>query len=49
MRRAISNAAPVAQVAALCEHYGRRPATVDEARRLLGLAPARATREAVRP
>ena len=34
-----SNAALVAQVARLCEEYGRRPATAAEARRLLGLAP----------
>jgi 3-keto-5-aminohexanoate cleavage enzyme len=32
-----SNAALVAQVAELCGEYGRRPATVDEARRLLKL------------
>ncbi len=32
-----SNAALVQQVAALCADYGRRPATVAEARRLLGL------------
>jgi uncharacterized protein (DUF849 family) len=38
-----SNAALVTQVAALCETYGRRPASVAEARRLLGLAPATAT------
>ena len=34
-----SNAALVAQVARLCEEYGRRPATAAEARRMLGLAP----------
>lgn len=40
-----SNAALVSQVKALCEGYGRRPATVEEARRLLHLpaATARAT------
>jgi uncharacterized protein (DUF849 family) len=36
-----SNAALVAQVVDLCGEYGRRPATVDEARRLLNL-PAHA-------
>ena len=41
-----SNAALVQQVAGLCDAYGRRPATVDEARRLLRL-PAAATRAAV--
>jgi uncharacterized protein (DUF849 family) len=41
-----SNAALVRQVVALCDAYGRRPATVDEARRLLRL-PAAATRAAV--
>jgi 3-keto-5-aminohexanoate cleavage enzyme len=35
-----SNAALVEQVVALCPEYGRRPATVAEARALLGLAPA---------
>jgi uncharacterized protein (DUF849 family) len=35
-----SNAALVAQVARLCEEFGRRPATAAEARRMLGLAPA---------
>ena len=35
-----SNAALVAQAAALCEQYGRRPATVAEARRLLLLPEA---------
>lgn len=35
-----SNTALVARVAALCAEYGRRPATVAEARALLGLAPA---------
>jgi 3-keto-5-aminohexanoate cleavage enzyme len=35
-----SNGALVKQVADLCESYGRRPATVDEARRLLRLPPA---------
>jgi len=35
-----SNAALVAQVAELCPQYDRHPASVDEARRLLGLAPA---------
>jgi len=48
-----SNAALVAQVVALCEDYGRRPARVDEARRLLGLAAMEAStrpaREAARP
>ena len=34
-----SNAALVAQVAELCPHYGRHPASVAEARRLLNLAP----------
>ena len=33
-----SNAALVAQVAQLCEHYGRRRATPAEARRMLGLS-----------
>ena len=37
-----SNAALVAQVARLCEEYGRKPATAAEARRLLGLAPVAA-------
>ena len=41
-----SNAALVRQVVALCAAYGRRPATVDEARRLLRL-PAATTRAAV--
>jgi uncharacterized protein (DUF849 family) len=41
-----SNAALVQQVVGLCDAYGRRPATVDEARRLLRL-PAAATRAAV--
>ena len=35
-----SNAALVKQVVALCAEYGRRPATVVEARRLLSLPPA---------
>jgi 3-keto-5-aminohexanoate cleavage enzyme len=35
-----SNAALVEQVVALCPEYSRRPATVAEARALLGLAPA---------
>ena len=35
-----SNAALVAQVARLCEEYGRRPATAGEARALLGLKQA---------
>jgi uncharacterized protein (DUF849 family) len=35
-----SNAALVRQIAALCDEYGRRPASVDEARRLLSLRPA---------
>ena len=35
-----SNAALVARVAALCEEYGRRPATAAEARALLGLPAA---------
>ncbi|HSV19736.1 MAG TPA: 3-keto-5-aminohexanoate cleavage protein [Casimicrobiaceae bacterium] len=35
-----SNAALVRQVVELCGEYGRRPATVDEARRLLALAPS---------
>lgn len=35
-----SNAALVQQVADLCPQYGRHPATVAEARRLLGLAPS---------
>lgn len=35
-----SNAALVARVAKLCEEYGRRPATVAEARSLLGLPAA---------
>src|SRR3569833_2262960 len=34
-----SNAALVRQVVELCGEYGRRPATVEEARRLLALAP----------
>jgi uncharacterized protein (DUF849 family) len=34
-----SNAALVRQVAALCDEYGRRPASVDEARSLLSLRP----------
>jgi 3-keto-5-aminohexanoate cleavage enzyme len=38
-----SNAALVRQVAELCHEYGRRPATVAEARSLLGLPPASAT------
>jgi uncharacterized protein (DUF849 family) len=37
-RLAPSNAALVARVAELCAQYGRRPATVAEARALLGLA-----------
>jgi uncharacterized protein (DUF849 family) len=37
-----SNAALVRQVVGLCGEYGRRPATVAEARSLLGLAPATA-------
>ena len=41
-----SNAALVQQVVALCDAYGRRPATVEQARRLLRL-PAGATRVAV--
>jgi 3-keto-5-aminohexanoate cleavage enzyme len=39
-RLAPSNAALVEQVVALCPEYGRRPATVAEARALLGLPPA---------
>ena len=39
-RLAASNAELVARVAALCSDYGRRPATPEEARRLLSLAPA---------
>ena len=35
-----SNAALVGRVADMCAHYGRRPATVAEARRALGLAAA---------
>ena len=35
-----SNAALVEQVVALCPDYGRRPATVAEARAILGLPPA---------
>ena len=35
-----SNAALVQQVADLCPRYGRHPASVAEARRLLGLAPS---------
>jgi len=35
-----SNAALVSRVVALCSKYGRRPATVAEARSLLSLAPA---------
>jgi uncharacterized protein (DUF849 family) len=35
-----SNAALVKQVAALCADHGRRPATVNEARQLLGLLRA---------
>jgi uncharacterized protein (DUF849 family) len=35
-----SNAALVSQAAALCGEYGRRPASVAEARRLLALPPA---------
>jgi 3-keto-5-aminohexanoate cleavage enzyme len=38
-----SNAALVRQVAHLCEEYGRRPATVDEARSLLRLPASAAT------
>jgi 3-keto-5-aminohexanoate cleavage enzyme len=38
-----ANAALVRQVAELCHEYGRRPATVAEARSLLGLPPASAT------
>ena len=38
-----SNAALVAQVAQLCEEFGRKPATAAEARRMLGLAPVAAT------
>jgi 3-keto-5-aminohexanoate cleavage enzyme len=34
-----SNAALVSQVVDLCAEYDRRPATADEARRLLGLSP----------
>jgi uncharacterized protein (DUF849 family) len=34
-----SNAALVERVVALCAEYGRRPATVDEARKLLALQP----------
>lgn len=37
-----SNAALVRRVVELCPEYGRRPATVAEARALLGLAPATA-------
>ncbi len=36
-----SNAALVRQVADLCAEYGRHPASVDEARGLLGLVPAK--------
>lgn len=36
-----SNAALVQRIVALCPDYGRRPATVAEARALLGLAPNR--------
>ncbi len=36
-----SNAALVQRIVALCPDYGRRPATVAEARALLGLAPHR--------
>ena len=39
-RLAASNAELVARVAALCADYERRPATPQEARRLLSLAPA---------
>lgn len=39
-RLAPSNAALVQRVVELCPQYGRRPATVAEARALLGLAPA---------
>jgi uncharacterized protein (DUF849 family) len=35
-----SNAALVKRIVELCAEYGRRPATSDEARRLLKLAPA---------
>ena len=38
-----SNAALVRQVAQLCEEYGRRPATIAEARNLLRLPQASAT------
>jgi uncharacterized protein (DUF849 family) len=38
-----SNAALVAQVARLCQDYGRKVATAAEARRLLGLAPVAAS------
>jgi uncharacterized protein (DUF849 family) len=41
-----SNAALVKQVADLCDAYGRRPATVDEARRMLRL-PAVAASAAI--
>jgi uncharacterized protein (DUF849 family) len=37
-----SNAALVAQAAALCREAGRRPATASEARQLLGLPVAHA-------
>ena len=37
-----SNAALVKRVAGMCAEYGRRPATVAEARKLLSLAPAMA-------
>jgi 3-keto-5-aminohexanoate cleavage enzyme len=40
MKKAPSNAALVRQVVALCEAYGRRPATVDEARLLRHLPAA---------
>ncbi|MCB1885781.1 MAG: 3-keto-5-aminohexanoate cleavage protein [Geminicoccaceae bacterium] len=39
-RLAASNAELVRRVAGLCPEYGRRPATVEEARNLLGLKPA---------
>ncbi len=39
-RLAASNAELVARVAALCADYGRRPATAEEARRILSLDPA---------
>lgn len=40
-RLARSNSELVERVAALCEQYGRHPASVDEARSILGISPAK--------